>query len=263
MSDEELQLFTEKMADCILYGWNINLSALLVRLIREKSLVKTTATMISIPGNALVKEFDPALLPKTFTPTQIHAAFAILDSPAMKDIADLIEKRERLGLARLFLPWFRDLSVEQARALLALFEELPAKMRDSIPRTISLTKRKSGPAPKALPSHFPQLAARGTELEPLVFKIMELKSAGTKKSLRNILDFFKDDFPEAYEYLKSNIVQLDAALNDKTLLARAKRATTRARAIADALAGAEVGYDLRTSYERVREARRMVKRSQG
>jgi hypothetical protein len=105
--------------------------------------------------------------------------------------------------------------------------------------------------------NYPELAARGTQLEPLVFKVIAVRSAGTRKSIRDILDFHKDDFPAAYEYLVTHIEQFEAALDDKRILELGKKPTTRAKAIADAMAGTEHGYDLRTSYEYARQGRRM------
>jgi hypothetical protein len=263
LTTAEGHFFAEQLADCVLFEWNLEMSLWMVKLLRNGSLMKSFVKMISEDGNPILHAFPKQrVLLQASVKLGKQGALDFYDSASKDDIANLVEERDRAGLTQRLLPWFQNSTAEQAKMLIGLFRSVPELMRSYAKNTSALSKRKSGPKAKILPTQYPMLALRGSELAPLIQKVLEAKADGSRKSVQDVLDFYKDDFPKAYKYLQTYIERLETALRNKRLSNRAKKLPTRAKAIADALSGAEYGYDLSTSFEHTRQGRRMIKSSQ-
>ncbi len=259
---EELQNFAEDLVDCVLTNWNLELCTASVILLRDGRLVKSALEIMEAGDSFFLNQLiGPASQFVRQASAEDHQkAREYFDSSARQIVAAAIEKRDRLRLIQLSLR-LGGISREQAELLLNLFRHIPDKLRHFANTAIILSRKKSGPAPKLPPAQYPRLANRGTELAPVIFKLMELRAGGSQRTLEDLLDSLKNDHPRACVYLHQHIDQLKQALIDKQLSKRATKPSTRASAIADSVAGAQYGYDIRTSYERAREGRRMIKRS--
>jgi len=247
ITDTEMLVYAESVADCVLFEWNRDLSMGFATQLRAGSLAKSIVGLLPDSG--------------IFTPLAKEQAASFLASKGKDDLADAIEQLDRQRVTNLVLPWFRNCKIEEADMLLATLRSVPETLRQHQESTSKYTRKKSGPAPKVLPSNYPKLAALGSSLAPMVSKVLAALADGTRKSVPALLEFWKEDYPEECRYLQKNIGQFRAALKDEWLLKRGKKISTRALVIADAMTGAESRLDLRTSFERAREGRRMIKKA--
>jgi hypothetical protein len=94
-------------------------------------------------------------------------------------------------------------------------------------------------------------------LEPAILKLLTLPK--TSRTLDEALDYLKKDHPQACEFLSRHIGQFQQAMEDPSLLNRAKKNMKgRARVLAEAMAGADHKLTFSTSRERVRRARKLA-----
>jgi hypothetical protein len=119
-------------------------------------------------------------------------------------------------------------------------------------------KGKQGRPRKLRSSDYARLVACADSLVVLIKKILVELDAGTKKTPLELLRFWQDDHGEAASFLIGHYRQFERILKERTLKSRAKRVETRARLVADAVAGVEYGLSPGTSVERVRQARRAL-----
>lgn len=141
-----------------------------------------------------------------------------------------------------------------------LFRTLKAlsasELRRSVEEAAGIFKLRRGPNPKIPVHKYPELAVRAAQLTPVIYKLLAELEQGTKKSLRDLLEFWKEDHPEACSFLLPYLGRLQQALNDQGLIKRGAKIKSRARVLADALAGSDYGLTFRTSLDRVRSARK-------
>jgi hypothetical protein len=114
-----------------------------------------------------------------------------------------------------------------------------------------------GAKPKLRLEHYHLVREIAELLQPAILKYLKIPK--TSRTLPETLRYLKKDFPKACEFLSRNIRQFQQALDDPILLQRAKKnAGSRAKILADAMAGSDYHLSFSTSRERVRRARRSV-----
>jgi hypothetical protein len=114
-----------------------------------------------------------------------------------------------------------------------------------------------GAKPKLRLEHYHLVREIAELLQPAILKYLEIPK--TSRTPPETLRYLKKDFPKACEFLSRNIRQFQQALDDPILLQRAKKnAWSRAKVLADAMAGSDYHLSFSTSRERVRRARRSV-----
>jgi hypothetical protein len=177
---------------------------------------------------------------------------------------------------RLWEPWLIDALVNADRPLLVPYFKKNAQRKrlpkDALMRLLEMGKspvlKKSfkalakpfsshrGAKPKLPTGKYAEARETADLLEPAILKLLEIPR--TSRTLIEILQFLRKDHPKACEFLVSHVTFVQQALDDPGLLKRAKkRIKNRAGVLAAALAGADYGLSLRTSLERVRQARRV------
>ncbi|MBZ5492190.1 MAG: hypothetical protein LAO76_14765 [Acidobacteriia bacterium] len=144
---------------------------------------------------------------------------------------------------------------EQAKALFSLFDLSP--LRKILLDLAETFKGTQGRQPKLKLADYPRLIQVADSLSPLIGKILSQLEQSTKKTALETVMFWQADHPEAAGFLLSYYKQFELALHDATLKRRSKRPATRAKLLAEAMAGMEYGLTFSTSIERVRQARRM------
>lgn len=117
-----------------------------------------------------------------------------------------------------------------------------------------------GPTTKLPPSKYRDALRTADTLRPCIASLLSEMEADTKHSLREMLEYRKTDFLKASAFLLKHLSSFETALKDEKLRARGKKPATRARVLADALAGSGYRLSFRTSYDRVGQARRSSKR---
>jgi hypothetical protein len=248
MTDEEAKFYAEQIADCILIEWSEGLSAAFAAQMREATFAKSIVNM-------LAPQFG-----HEFGTKAGKEAAAFIEATSEVDLATAIEHRDRERLTEFFLASVRYWPKEGAAAILSMLRSFPAAIRGHQTTVSKFAKLKSGRQSKIKPNEYARLAGLGTQLAPLIEKIDLALKDGTKRSVSELLQFWEKDYPEQSTFLNRHHERFQAALRDKRLRKRALRPKSRAAAIADAMAGAEDGLTLSTSYEKAREGRRMQKR---
>jgi hypothetical protein len=249
MNDEESRFLAGKIADCILRDWGFELCQGFAAQTRDGKLAIRT---LPITGLAFKNEIDPKL-------EHLQRAVAFLSSQERYKLADVIAGRDRGALIdyfqELIVPWPR----ESAELLLSFLKSFPERIRKGAVEISKFARRRSGRKSKINPAHYENLAARGTQLAPLILRLLQELGTATKRSVQELLVFWGSDYPGESQFLLKYIDRFKAALKDQRLCRRAVKLRTRALAIADAMAGAEFDLELSTSYERAREGRRNLK----
>jgi hypothetical protein len=135
----------------------------------------------------------------------------------------------------------------------------PKVLKNSAKQLIDVFKFHHGPRPKLPAGQYAKALTTAELLRPAVLRLLQELDSATSHSLEEILKYLQTDYPDACKFLLSNISRVHQALNDPRVQNRAKkRIASRARVLADALAGSEYGLQFSTSIERVREARRLA-----
>jgi hypothetical protein len=94
-------------------------------------------------------------------------------------------------------------------------------------------------------------------LEPAILKLLAFPK--TTRTLGEAVHYLRNDHPIACEFLTRHLQRFQQALDDPTLLVRAKEKTKgRAKVLAEAIAGADYKLQFSTSRERVRRARKLA-----
>jgi hypothetical protein len=182
------------------------------------------------------------------------------NSSLTRDFKDALEKMDRVKLVGKVKPEFlKDPPTkEQARIFRAL--DFGALMRKAMEGATHEFTAKRGRKPKAGRREYTKIAMWGDRLYPVCLKVLTELRSGTHRSVRELLELWKQDFPEACTLLLHHLDRFESALKDKRLLKRAMGIESRARLLADATAGADYGLKFRTSIERAREGRRLTAR---
>lgn len=111
-----------------------------------------------------------------------------------------------------------------------------------------------GVQPKIRAMDYKRLVDVAQLLEPAILHLIKLPT--TKRTLSENLGYLKKDHARACKFLSRYVAQLQRALDDTTLFLRAKKhLPSRARVLAEALAGSEYELRFSTSREFVRRAK--------
>jgi hypothetical protein len=189
-------------------------------------------------------------------------ALDIIDSTkrdflAPKEKADAVLDRDREKMISLVN---RDMeeSKPDKKMLEKTFEALrPSALRRSIREAESIFKLHRGPNPK-IPIHkYPELALWSARLTPVLEKLLRELESGSGRPISDYLEFWRKEHSEACDFLLRYLARLQQALGDAGLAKRGTKIKSRARVLADALAGSEYELTFRTSLERVRSARKL------
>jgi hypothetical protein len=129
------------------------------------------------------------------------------------------------------------------------------ELRRSLQKAGGLFKLRRGPTPKIPNSKYKDLAARAELLTPVMLKLLTELQSGTKRSFQELLEFWKKDHDEGCSFLLRHIGRLRQALDSLALLKRGRKPLSRARVLAQALAGSDYGLTFSTSLVRVRQAK--------
>ena len=114
---------------------------------------------------------------------------------------------------------------------------------------------RAGRKAKARLEDYQNIAAAGESLFPTCLKLVEELERKTNNSATKILEYLEADYPAQSKYLQDHLSQLDAALKDNRLWIRGKKPHTRARLLADGLAGAALDLSFWTSVTFARQSR--------
>ena len=174
--------------------------------------------------------------------------------------AEAIEKRDRATLIAAYKAYIFANPPNVGQALAALQLNKPERWRSVLKGVGQAFKAKVGRKPKLPRGFYPELAAKSDQLFPVLKKLLSEQKTGTRRTTRELLKFWKKDCPEPCAFLLRHISRLELILKDAKLLQRATRPDSRARLIADAMAGADYKLAFRTSIERAQEARRLHSR---
>lgn len=182
-------------------------------------------------------------------------------SPEAEMLRVALEKRDRPALISAISTVLRNDRMSQKD-----LGQLPRIVEDVLPSAFRAALRdaaknifptKPGPTPKAARREYPKMAQLGDRLAPVCEIVLSELQKETKHTVKEILDFVALDHPAEAAFLLKFLARFESALKDEKLASRAKGLKARARLMADAMAGAEYGLELRTSLERTREGRRM------
>jgi hypothetical protein len=172
-----------------------------------------------------------------------------------KETLDMVRNRDREKLIA-----FVRANLEQAKPNPdELFRHLqilhPTVLRREIKKMEGAFALHRGPIPK-MPRHkHLELLELSDRLVLVLEKLLRELQSGTKRPISDFLLFWKQEHPKACSFLLKRLPLLHLALGDKGLQKRGIKIETRARVLADALAGSEY-WTLRTSYDRTTTARR-------
>ncbi len=178
-----------------------------------------------------------------------------------KELAEATEKRDRGKIVAAFKAEILANPPNVGQALAVLQLNKPERWRSFLKGVGQAFKAKVGRKPKLPRGSFPELAAKSDQLFPVLKKLLSEQKTGTRRSIRELLRFWKKDHPEQCAFLLRHISRLELILKDTKLLKRATRLNSRARLIADVMAGADYELAFRTSIERAQEARRLRSRT--
>jgi len=162
---------------------------------------------------------------------------------------------------KILIPWIKR-SIMNQKATKDEMDRLlslgrPAVLKNSAKQLTDVFKFHRGPKPKLPAGQYAKALATAELLRPAVLRLLQELDSETSHSIGEILNYLQTDYPDACKFLLSNISRVHQALNDPRVQNRAKkRIVSRARVLADALAGSDFELQFSTSIERVREARR-------
>jgi hypothetical protein len=236
MTDEEAIRYAEKVADYFLYSWGEELGSAIAHLIlTQPEVLIPSLKMVGI--DAVAKD------------TSIF----------LREFGSAIGQRDRERLVSLLMRDAPRWPKNDADSLVAQLPSLLAQARGLFAQGLQNIKSKPGATSKIRPHEYSALAALGDRLAPLVLFLLKERDARAKRTMREMIEYRQNDFPFESPFLLKHLDRLESILKDKILLKRAKKLPTRARLIADAMAGAEYNLKPRTSLERAREGRRVAR----
>ena len=178
-----------------------------------------------------------------------------------RELATAIQRGDRESLINF---WFRIViywKKEEVGEFWNVVDNLKPNVRSLFESGVKSIHLKTGPRSRVPTHDYPKLARLGDNLAPVILILLQEQAAKTKRTMKEILEFRENDFPEESAFLLRHLLRLESVLKNKALLKRAKKLPTRARLIADAMAGSEYDLEPRTSVERTREGRRAFHQS--
>jgi hypothetical protein len=236
LTEEELQQLAVRMVDYLLGSSAAPLRKGFSAAQRNPALLKVAAESLGLPQRAQdtrwLIEFGHALARKNRHKLLILITEAFRKDPPTYDQGQRLRRLDPRALWR--------------KGLLEAAESY--KGERGIPARIE-------------PTEYAVLAALGYRLTPACEKILVDVEAAPNRSLTAVVEECRKEHPDAGTFLLRHMERLKSALEDPELLNRARKIETRARLLADAMAGAEYDLTLRTSIERVRTGRRARRRT--
>jgi hypothetical protein len=127
----------------------------------------------------------------------------------------------------------------------------------------SKTQKNAGRPVRIKPEQWSLVLKRSEHLFPAIRPLDNVRRIAPRRSLNEVIEFLKPDYPEQMTFLSGNIPHVEATFADQKLLATVKTLESRFVLLADALAGAE--FFIEPSYarriaQRVRSARARLKK---
>jgi hypothetical protein len=236
ITNEEALFYAEKIADSILSCWSEELGTNIGNLFRTKPEAVTFSLKL------FGVDADPNYLAN------------------LNEFATAVEQRDRARLVSWFMQYAPNSPKDITEKVAAQIPFIPRLAREQFAQGLKAIKLKSGPASKLGPHEYPALAELASQLTPLILKLLVERDSRTKHTIQQMIEYQMNDFPLESAFLLKHSDRLETILKDKVLLKRAKKLPTRARLIADAMAGAEYNFEPRTSVERTRQGRRMARK---
>ncbi len=231
LTDEELQQLAERMVDDLLSSSAAPSRQGFLRARKNPPLMRLAAEALGLPQRAQntrwLIEFGNALARKNRQKLLVLIKEALMKDPPTFDQAQRLRQFDSRTISR--------------KGLLEAAE---------------LFKGDRGIPARIEPTEYPALAALGDQLTPACRRILVGYEATPSCSITTIVEECRTEFAEAGTFLLRHIERLKSALEDRELLYRARKIDTRARLLADAMAGAEYDLSLRTAVERARTGRR-------
>lgn len=231
LSEEEFKQLAERLVDYLLGSSGAPLRQGFATAQRNPALLKLAAEALGFPQRARdtrwLIEFGNALARKKRSRLLILINEAFVKDPPTFEQAQRLRRLDPRALWRTGL-------LEVAEAFKGL-RGIPARIK---------------------PSEYPAIAALGDRLTPACKKILVDYESNPNRSLATIVENCRKEVGEAGTFFLRHMERLKSALEDQELLNRARKIDTRARLLADAMAGAEFDLTLRTSIERARTGRR-------
>jgi hypothetical protein len=173
-----------------------------------------------------------------------------------KEVLDAVLERDRSKLIVLMKDRLKKTKLSPAYFERVLQVLNPPMLRKAIQEAESVFKLKRGPNPK-IPLHkYSELAAWSDRLTPVIEKLLSELALGTKRPISDYLEFWKVEHPGACGFLLSHLDRFQIALNNPALRIRGTKVKSRARVLADALAGSDYNLSFLTSRDRASAARR-------
>jgi hypothetical protein len=173
-----------------------------------------------------------------------------------KEFADAVFGRNRDKLVPLVKDRLRQAKLSPEYFTQVLQALNPSLLRKAIQEAESIFKLRRGPKPK-LPRHkYPELRVLADQLRPVIEKLITELDSGTKRPISDFLEFWRKEHPEACSLLLRHLGRLEQALIDPALRKRGTKIKSRARVLADALAGSDYGLTFLTSRDRASAIRR-------
>ena len=228
-------------------------------------LAETFIDMILDPANAWMREalLIGLTLPKDYMEL-LGEKTGLKERPCDlhfdKKFLNALEKMDKQELIALMKAEFEQKppTKQSAEALLKLFDQ--GLWKRGIQDFERQFKGRPGRRLKIPRRDYPKLVEWAEALFPVLLKLLSLIRLGSNLPLRDHLKALQDEHPRACRFLLHHISKLESALKNGSLRNRATGLESQAQLLADALAGADYKLSLRTSMERTREGRRLMRR---
>jgi hypothetical protein len=174
---------------------------------------------------------------------------------------DALNTGDREVLVPYTKKWAQDYAFSRDDLRMLLKMGKSSSLRSSFKRLNSKFEFRSGGKMKLSPGQHDKILKRAEQLRPAITKILNELATGTSHSLEEILEYCRKDHPGACNFLSLHLQRFQQAFNAKRVMNRAtKRISSKARALADAMAGTDYELAFSTSIEKVGELRRMARR---
>lgn len=177
-----------------------------------------------------------------------------------RDVADALEKTDRQRLVELVKAGCHESPPTRKSAEFIFKFDFGGLVRGAVEKMARQFPAKRGAKAKATRRDYPIIARIADGLRPVCLRIVGEMRSQTRDTVRQLLQRFNPEFPEACEFLLAHISQFESVLRNQGLRTRAKGVESFARLVADGVAGADYELEPRTSIERAREGRRMLAR---
>lgn len=148
-----------------------------------------------------------------------------------------LEQRDRKALITTFtkIAKARQLTHDELERLLLSVDS--KELKKSIKALGDPFKTPPGPVPPTA-GQYDHALKLSDDLHLLLLRLLQEQATGTTNTTQDIIQFIAKDFPGTVGLVIENLALLEDVLQDRHLQGKAKKTRTRARVLADALAGA-------------------------